>query len=120
ALHTAREGPHMTEVSDALGWRLRPSWVAAVVDESQTAAGKIVLAEADEARAILKDFVETLPTPANEVENRMLRGILLEMASRTGPQIHRYAHLSRCRDCGFVPGAVIERFWSVPSDSPQG
>jgi AraC-like DNA-binding protein len=110
----------MAEVSDTLAWPLRPSWVAAVVDVSQAAAGKIVLAEADEARAILEAFVDTLPPPATEVESRMLRGVLLEMASRTGPQIHRYAHLSNCRDCGFVPGAVIERFWSVPNDSPQG
>jgi hypothetical protein len=93
--------------------------VAAVVKESQTAAGKIVLADADEAETALRAFVETLPIPANHAESLVLRGVLLEMASRTGLHVHAHAHPTHHSVCGFVPGTVIETLWSVPTDSPQ-
>lgn len=109
----------MSEVAERFAERLRPSWVAAVVKESRTAAGKILLADAEEAQRVLKEFVEALPSPANHAESLVLRGVLLEMASRTGLHVHAYAHRMRHSVCGFVSGAAIESFWSVPTDSPQ-
>jgi AraC-like DNA-binding protein len=99
--------------------RLRPDWVAALVRELQKAAGGIALADAEEAETVLRALIETLPVPKSHAESLVLRSTLLEVASRTGPRIHARAHNSSSAACRFVPGAVIETFWSVATDSPQ-
>jgi hypothetical protein len=109
----------MPDIAQQSVERLRPSWVAAIVKGSQAAANTIALADAHEAQSILNEFVEALPNPASQAEKLVLRGVLLEIASRTGPLVHTFAHPSRYGQCGFVPGTIIERFWSVPTDSPK-
>jgi AraC-like DNA-binding protein len=98
---------------------VRRSWVAAIATETQIATGKILDVDPDDAERVLKEFVDALPVPTNQAERVMLRGVLLEMASRIGAHIHAQAHQGQGRPCPFVPGRVLERFWNVPTHSPQ-
>lgn len=114
-----RDNLTMTDIAERSMERLRPTWLTALVHDAQTAAGNIVLADADEAQAVLKEFVETIPVPVNHAESLVLRSVLLEMASRTGTHVHAGAHAAQRGDCPFVPWSLLERFWSVPTDAPR-
>src|SRR5439155_19738592 len=98
---------------------VRRSWVASIARETQIATGKILDVDPEDAERVLNEFADALPVPTNQAERVMLRGVLLELASRIGTHLHAQAHQRQGPPCPFVPGRFLERFWSVPTDSPQ-
>jgi AraC-like DNA-binding protein len=91
---------------------VRPRWLKAIVDAVQVAGGRVsVTPDAREARAVLEQFIASLPTPQRPIEELMLNGLLLEFAVRSGVALHERVHGKDTRRCGFTPALAVERAW---------
>ena len=97
----------------------RPDWLKAVIDASQQVAGHCEKIDPEEVQETLTTFAHSLPAPENQVEEIILRTMLLDVAWRCGDIVHARAE-SRCGGtCGFLPARVLERFWRTSAQDPR-
>jgi AraC-like DNA-binding protein len=87
---------------------LRAIWLATVVFECQHVAGRCLNVTRDELTSILLTFVDRLPDPQSHIEHLILRGILLDVAHRSGRVLHGSLHLSD-RPCDLSDRLLLER-----------
>lgn len=86
--------------------------------ELQIAVGRLEIMDLDAACEMLECLADDLSPPANDVEHVVLRGLLLEVACRSGDLIHARAHHTSTT-CDFVPCPLLTKFWRAPGISPE-
>lgn len=104
----------MQQQHNESGHAIRPSWLLAIVAESQRVAGRAHVIELDDVRTLLTDFVSALPAPSSYVEQLVLRALLIDVAWRSAHTLHRRAHGGRPAHCTFEPAATLDPFWRPP------
>lgn len=102
--------------SDAV---LRPEWLDRVVANLQVTSGRLFAADRDEARAVLVEFVRTLPPAATPVESLVLRGLMIDFVRAGGAALHRRWCRTSARDCPFNPAAILDECWPSIDTSRQ-
>ena len=86
---------------------VRFDWLEMIIGQSQIVTGKVLVADPDEARALMEMFLGALPPPVNQAEGLPPR-VSLEFASRTGTMLHAQAHQGvRDAPCRLVPESVM-------------
>jgi AraC-like DNA-binding protein len=98
---------------------VRPIWLDAVVAATQRLALRSQAIDLDDARGLLTDFVDALPTPEGQLERVILRTILVEVAWRSARTVHKRAHRGRPEKCAFAAAATLDAFWQVPPQHPK-
>lgn len=87
-----------------------------VIDDAQELAGRLMMADRDQARHIVEVFSAAIPRPVNQLEQILLRSVLLNVAYKTGLAVHNRVHGGRVENCDFSPTVVLDRFWSENAD----
>ena len=90
---------------------VRPSWCRRVVGHLQVATGALELLEAESARAALIHTVGSMLPPNTRLEEALLRGMLLEFATRSGERMHRQI-CDAGSGCPFVAASLLWKFWN--------
>lgn len=99
---------------------LRDEWLDEVIHLLHVAFGRAIGPDVHDTRHALESWTATLPRPATYVEERVLRGLLIEFACRFGDEFHRRHHRRAPATCGFIPLADLERFWTEPGHAVDG
>jgi AraC-like DNA-binding protein len=86
-------------------------WLDEVVIESQLLAGRVAFVHRDDARRLLSDFVRSLPSPVTQIEWIVMRGLLMEVAYRSGSILHDRVHGGKTVKCDFVCATLLNGFY---------
>ncbi len=90
-----------------------------VAGKLQAIIGAATLADVDSAEAAFGQLVDKLPSGSTAQERLLLRGLLLEFASRGGTALHaRFHPRSHSDGCKFQENELLVRFLSRASDDP--
>lgn len=88
------------------------AWLASTIAKLQMAAGIVLLERPAEACGSLEKLADDLPEAHTTAEARLLRGLLLEFATRWSMDVHGRAHHGQPA-CDFSRIHFLERLWSV-------
>ena len=91
---------------------LRPDWMHVLAGEIQCVAGLIQVTD-DHTATAAQDFIARVPDPASPIEERLLRGVLLDVSLRWAVAAHRHLHAGRVSSCAFRDEAMVHDVWHV-------
>lgn len=91
---------------------IRSKWLHRSVGEIQSVTGLIQLRE-DDGIATARTLVSHLPDPRTPVEERLLRGLLLDVSTLWAVTAHQRAHGGTVVACGFRDEVLLYRAWHV-------
>ena len=90
---------------------VRSSWLQRILGQLQVALGALVLQEPESIGLALTSAVRSMPAPATPLEELLLRGVLFDVAIRTGEELHHRVCRGRA-PCRFVSASLLPQFWS--------
>jgi hypothetical protein len=96
---------------------IRRGWLDEVIHACQQMAGQSILADREEARALLQSFADSLRPSSTPIEAMLLRSVLLDTAYRCGHALHERLHRERRAVCPFNPATHLICFWNAGGDS---
>jgi AraC-like DNA-binding protein len=96
---------------------IRRGWLDDVIGACQQMAGQSILADREEARALLQSFADSLQPSSTPIEAMLLRSVLLDTAYRCGHALHERLHRERRAVCPFEPATHLIHFWNAGGDS---
>jgi AraC-like DNA-binding protein len=96
---------------------IRRGWLDDVIRACQQMAGQTILADREEARALLQSFAGSLQPSSTPIEAMLLRSVLLDTAYRCGQALHERLHRERRAVCPFNPATHLIHFWNAGGDS---
>jgi AraC-like DNA-binding protein len=89
---------------------IRPDWLHASVGEIQRVTGLIELRD-DVGFTTAREFVSRVPDPVTPVEERFLRGLLLEVCTLWAVAAHCRVHGGATPTCAFRNDVLLHRAW---------
>jgi len=93
-------------------------WLAEVAQKLQSAVGGTLTGELDDMRRACEQAISTIPTPRTPIEKLVLRGLLLEFASRCAYEMHARSHRASDPMGALGEQASILRAFVRSSDDP--
>ena len=95
-------------------------WLHAAIAEVQRSIGVIEFQE-DELGAFstARDLISRLPEPHTQVEEQLLRGVLVELSVWWAAKAHRRAHGGDVASCSFRAEAQVHDAWRMRGDMPS-
>jgi AraC-like DNA-binding protein len=95
---------------------IRPDWMHLLTNKVQGTVGLIQLDD-DNGMATARDLVTRIPDPATALEERMLRGILIDVCLLWAVTTHRRAHAGDVPSCAFREETIVHRVWHQRASS---
>lgn len=92
---------------------IRRGWLDDVIRACQQIAGQSLLADREEARALLQSFADSLRPSSTPIEAVLLRSVLLDTAYRCGNALHERLHRQQRTVCPFNPAEHLMPFWDA-------
>jgi AraC-like DNA-binding protein len=106
-------------MSHTVTFHLRQTWLGAVIDAIQSAAGRVPFLDRLDAHTFIGAFSTSLPVAHSAAERFVLRSLLLEFAAESGAALHARVHHSNSDTrCAFVPAEHLEPFWKPRGVTP--